>query len=592
MRLAFVLTLAWFPAAVRALPSEWFDRPPTEAALAEVKILARQLGWQAAADELFQGARRTYASGQLEPAGHWLQVARWAGLFAEAEGHFFARWVEAINRSRVGHANMAQEYTAAPGRSLHDSVTPRLEAWLLSHGGFSESFFDLLSPCDSLPDVLRILGSLLESDPLAFESYASLALAIALVYDVPPPPGWPHGQVGEAVLPRRLPSPVEAFSFLVSSDRSGRTLHRLAHLSTDQLKYVVDLAAPFAELKWAQTAIQVPLAQLALTYTSVRYRLERVASNEMMWPGSRYDLATVIEQGGICVDQAYVATQCGKARGIPTMIFRGAGLDGRHAWFGFLDGNRRWQLDAGRFAEQQFVTGLAHDPQTWGDLSDHELQFLSEGFRLTPRFRQAQVHSSFASASLSMGDAAAARQAARSAISYESRHLEAWEILFAALRAAKAEPRVLEANLREAAIAFQRYPDLQVRFGRDLAESLRSRGETSAADYEEKLLARKNQGTRVDLTIDQVTTELSRALAQQPPFEQMRLFRSAVDQFGRGAGMDFLDRVVRPFIRHWIKAGRAVEAARALDHVRTVMAPAAGSQLEKEILELAAESKR
>ncbi|MBL9208338.1 MAG: hypothetical protein JNN01_24855, partial [Opitutaceae bacterium] len=319
---------------------------------------------------------------------------------------------------------------------------------------------------------------------------------------------------------------------------------------------------------------------------------ERVASNEMMWPGRRYDLATVIEQGGICVDQAYVATQCGKARGVPTMIFRGAGLDGRHAWFGFLDGNRRWQLDAGRFAEQQFVTGLAHDPQTWGDLSDHDLQFLSEGFRLTPRFRQAQVHSSFASASLSMGDAAAARQAARSALNYESRHLEAWEILFAALRAAKAEPRVLEANLREAAIAFQRYPDLQVRFGRDLAESLRSRGETSAADYEEKLLARKNQGTRVDLAIDQVSTELSRALVQQSPFEQMRLFRNAVDQFGRGAGMDFLDRVVRPFIRHWIKAGRAVEAARALDHVRTVMAPAAGSQLEKEILELTAEAKQ
>lgn len=554
--------------------------------------MAVREGWQKVADAVFQGAKQAYLQDRLDLAGAWLNVARWGGLFAEVESHFIERWVAAINQAKVGHPNMAREYTSLPGRTLGDFASLHLQRWLLANRTFSDTFFEQLSPCDSIPEVLRILAGLLESDPATFDTYASLALAVALVYDVPPPPGWPHAQVSEAVLPRRLPTPLVAFGFLVAADRSGRTLHRLAHLSPDQLKHVVDLVAPLAELSWAQSSIQVPLSRLAATYEAVRYRLDRVTSNEMIWPGSTYDLATVLQTGGICVDQAYVATQAGKARGVPTMIFRGAGLDGRHAWFGFLDENRRWQMDAGRFAEQKFVTGLAHDPQTWGDLSDHEIQFLSEGFRLLPRFRQAQTHAGFASAALSMRDLPAARQAARKAINYESRHVEAWEILLSSLRLMKEDPRVVEASLREASIAFQRYPDLQIRFARDVSDSLRARGETSAADYEERLLARKNQGQRVDLAIDQVASELARALEQQPAFEQMRLFRGAVDQFGRGAGMDFLDRVVRPFVRHWVKAGRSAEAQRALEQVRLVMAPSAGSQLEKELLGLVEETKR
>ena len=44
-------------------------------------------------------------------------------------------------------------------------------------------------------------------------------------------------------------------------------------------------------------------------------------------------------------------------------LFTGQGQDARHAWFGFLDGEHKWRLDAGRYAEQRFVTGNALDPQ-------------------------------------------------------------------------------------------------------------------------------------------------------------------------------------------------------------------------------------
>ena len=43
--------------------------------------------------------------------------------------------------------------------------------------------------------VFQILNDLHRRDPAKFKTYAHLALAIAVVYDLPPPPYWPHGQV-------------------------------------------------------------------------------------------------------------------------------------------------------------------------------------------------------------------------------------------------------------------------------------------------------------------------------------------------------------------------------------------------------------
>ncbi len=130
------------------------------------------------------------------------------------------------------------------------------------------------------------------------------------------------------------------------------------------------------------------------------------------------------------VDQAYFATQVGKARGVPTLLFpRGEGMDGRHAWFGFLDGNQQWQLNAGRAGVLRFVTGYARDPQTWKEISDHELRFLSERFRSQPAFHTSRVHQQFAADYLANRNPAAAIHAAWQATKFERRNLDAWTTL-------------------------------------------------------------------------------------------------------------------------------------------------------------------
>jgi hypothetical protein len=275
-------------------------------------------------------------------------------------------------------------------------LSPDLQRWLVGNAAFGDEFFSLLAPQDNLPAAFQILNALHRRDPVKFARYSSLALAIALVHDVPPPPHWPHGQVSATALPRKMNAPSEVFDWWIAEDVAGRTFHRLSRLQADELKFVVDAAAPLAELKWTQQVADYPLSHLDRAYTMVRYRQDRIANNNPVWPGATYKLHDILKAGGICVDQAYFATETGKARGVPTLFFTGAGDDGRHAWFGFLDTAQKWKFDVGRYAEQRFVTGHALDPQTWRRISDHELKFLAERFRALPTFRQSAGHGAFA----------------------------------------------------------------------------------------------------------------------------------------------------------------------------------------------------
>jgi hypothetical protein len=379
-----------------------------------------------------------------------------------------------------------------------------------------------------------------------------------------------------------LPSAVAAFDWWVREDEAGHTYHRLTHLGADELKFVVDAAAPFEELAWSQKNVPHALADFAETYAMVSYRMDRVETRAMNWPGSTYPLWDILRDGGICVDQAYFATEAGKARGIPTLLFAGAGSEGRHAWFGFLGEDRKWQLDAGRYAEQRFITGLAYNPQTWQALSDHEVQFLAERFRALPSYRQSRVHAAFAEGLLRAGWKDEAAASARKAVNYERRNLAAWETLLVVQQAQGAKPAALEATFREATIAFQRYPDLELGFARRLIASLRARGETSQADFEEHQLVRKYQAERGDLSIQQSAAMLQRSFNSEPVAGQIRTYNTVLDNFGRGEGIDFFDKIVVVFAEHLMQANESAEAIKAVDRARQILNVEPGKQLEQE----------
>lgn len=587
-RVAFALlalTVAPWLHAQAVIPAEEAALPPTGARLATIAAAAQRDGWAPQVAMVRATAIKAYQLDRLPAAEAWFNVYRWAALFGETEARFIPRWIRAIEEARVAHPNMPVRYEMRD-RPIGLALSPTVQAWLIGHPAFSAEFFALLSPVDFLPNVFRILDELCGRDPARAGSYGSLVVAIALVYDVPPPPDWPHGQVSPAALSRKLPAAADAFAWWVRQDQLGRLNHKLARLGADELKFVVDAAAPSAELEWSQQVVDLPLTALARAYTMVRYRTDRISSERPIWPGRTYRLADVLRDGGICVDQAYFATQVGKARGVPTLLFHGAGNDARHAWFGYLDGNQKWQLDAGRYAEQKFITGFARDPQTWRELTDHELQFMAERFHELPSFGSSRVHAEFAADFLAAGEGAAASAAARKAVNFERRNQAGWEILVAADRQSSRDALAAEKDLREAALAFQRYPDLEANYVNRLTASLRARGQTSEADAEERRIARKNQGDRKDLSIAQARETLQRAIATQPLPEQLKVYRTVVDSYGRGAGIGFLDAIVRPFVEHLLQLGQAPEARQAVDRARQALKVEPNSQLEQEFAAL------
>ena len=548
-------------------------QPPTAQRLDALCAAAADSGWAALAPGLRDTAFRAYRADRTIAAEAWLNVYRWAALLGEPEARFIPRWMGAVKQAGVNHANMPQSFTPRD-RPVGDWLPRDVQAKLIADAAFSDEFFATLSPVDFVPQVLQVLGTLYRADPKNFRDYASLALAIAVVYDVPPPPDWPHWQVSPQALPRRLPRPKETFEFFIKEDLAGRTYQHLKHLGADELKFVVDVVASFDDLQWAQKVVDYPLAHFDLTYSMVRYRLDRMQNEQPMWSEATYTLPEILRQGG-------------------TLLFSGEGRDGRHAWFGYLDGTQKWQLDAGRYAEQRFVTGLARDPQTWRELSDHELQFLSERFRTLPSNRQSRVQASFAAEYLAQGEAAAAVQAARRATGYERRNLQAWEILGAALEQQGADPKVREAAWREAIQVFQRrYPDLEMRFTNRLVASLRARGETSAANFEEGELGRKYRGERVDLSIQQAAQILSRSFDSQSVAEQVKTYHGVMDGYGRGAGMAFFDKIVVVFAEHLMQLGQNAEAVRAVDLARHTLKVEPESQLDAELKRLAERVKK
>ncbi len=580
--LALALLASARPAAAQgaalSIPDIETRDPPTRARLQSIEAAAGETGWLSVALPVRDAAVRGYGQDRLVAAEAWFHVFQWAALFSEPEDRFLGHWIDAMQAAHLNYPAVSGDYRPSTN-PIGINLSPAMKDWVLSNEAFSEEFFSILKPVDRLPTVFAILEGLHRRDAAKFERYSSLALALAVVYDVPPPPWWPHYQVTQEELSRKLPNPAAPFDYLTHEDMGGHTYHMLTRLRAEELKFVVDAAAPIPELTWSKQAVPYQLDAFEGAYSMVKYRTDRVATEALMtWTSGPYTLMSILTEGGICVDQAYFATEAGKARGIPTLLFTGAGQDGHHAWFGFLDGEGKWRLDAGRYAEQRLVTGNALDPQTWSVISDHELQFLSERFRALPSYMESRVHAEFAHDFLMAGNPSLAARAARTAVNYERRNLPAWETLIAANAKLGLDPSTQEGVLREAALAFTRYPDLLIWYKNRVCQSLRARGETSLANFEERSIAESLKGDRADLAIQQAASILSRSIASQSIGDQIATYNAILIQFGHGAGTMFFDEIVVAFAEHLALINMRPQARDAVERARQVLDVQPGTQ--------------
>lgn len=488
----------------------------------------------------------------------WLDLWRWCKIFSQSQEMAFDE-------------NLARE--------------------LMSDPALSRMFFATLCEQDSVPETLRNLGVIRAAHPARWREYASLAIAIAVVNDAPVPQTWPHHQVNPQLVPTCILPVDQQFERWVSANEARKLLLDPHKLSPSQLKFVVDAFVTDDELAWARKNVRLARSSFGNAYFQVSYNYERLKSQKYDWDSGPYTLESIRKKGGICVDQAYYAAITGKALGLPTLFFTGQGSNGGHAWFGYMKSDDRWEIDCGRYSQQNYAIGEALDPQTWQPISDHELELLAARFRDKPEFTASMNTLAVAGILENSGQSQRATQAFEKAIQLCPKNPDAWLGLCSFLKRSGAPFKKRITLHEQATAAFSSQPDLRVFHQQALAEIYRELGDTRSLKKIEQLIVSQNRRNRSDLSVDMASSQLSTLLEKGDMPEAEKLFRRQLHSLSQTGGGNFYYDVAEPYIRFLIEKGEKSEARRSIDLIRRKLATESGGILDASLNELEASAK-
>jgi len=538
-------------------------------------------GWSSLRTSLFVDAKDAYER-HLPVAERLLYAFLWVDLLYEKESDYVTEWIEKMGKANRLHSNMPTNIPFFDG-AVGDRLSDQFFSYFFSRGDLLRATYSQRDPSDLLTESFSILDRLYLKNQYLFTQHPELAFAIAFVHDVPPPPIWPHPQVGQTVLPRQLRTPDETFDFFTNA-RNAKWFHSsIKRIPLSEAIFLVDLIVTDSEIEWVRQHITIDPTEYDQVYTLVNYDLSRLQSGQFNWIYNDYSLATIKQVGGICVDQAYFASQVGKVQGLPTIEFLGSGLDGRHAWFGYLNSRGKWEMDAGRYADQRFVTGHAFHPQTWNFISDHEVAFIGTGYYKSATYFSSQIHYYWARLYSSLSEKELAETAAKNAVAIDRRNAGAWSILIDLRKGLGMPQSQIDASYKSALSALRTYSDLEARFISEYADYLDETGRANSARLERSRITFKNKDTRSDLAIGNAVAVLEQSMREDSRGAQMYVFRKILHQVGAQGGIQVVDDLVVPFLNYLIKKGRPGEAKSAVLEAEKVLQPTMGSQMAKEI---------
>ncbi|GAB4165012.1 MAG: hypothetical protein Fur0032_01440 [Terrimicrobiaceae bacterium] len=468
-------------------------------------------------------------------------------------------------------------------RPLADSFDHKQLMEWVKNAQLTSLIFRTVLPDDYLPGVLHHLASISASDPQGFRSYPALAVAIAVVHDQKFPQQWPHHQVPREAVPIEEVDPPRAFASWVAAARSNQLWIDPAKLSPGQLKFVVDAPIRESELVWARKNTRFPRTDFAKAFSAVKYRIDRLRGDQLVWNQGDYTLENILSTGGICVDQAYFATIVGKSRGLPTLYFSGQGSDGGHAWFGYLRPGGRWELDCGRYENQNYVVGYALDPQSWRRINDHELTAIADGFRESRTFQAAEDDRLLAREFERRGLTELARKAYSSAHSSARRNPATWADLGGFLARTQAPLADQIAFHEEAAKTFASDPDVRTFHLSQAANLYRTANNPEAAERISRQIVSQNRHQRADLSVTEGAQRILTLAAEGNSPDAIREYRRILSSVGAENGGSFFYEVVAPLTRQLLKDGKTKDAAAVVKVARQQLKPSPDSILDRAI---------
>jgi hypothetical protein len=337
-----------------------------------------------------------------------------------------------------------------------------------------------------------------------------------------------------------------------------------------------------SELAYAQKN-RVPYSQFADAFFSINYDNSRVGNTNAIydWPFDSYTLDDILTKGGICIDQAYYAEMIGKGRGIPTIRFVGFGLDGAHAWFGYLSNSGKWELDCGRYEEQDFPKGFAVDPQTWKPIDDATLQNLFKNGAKNPNYQPAMT--ALAWAYLHTNDASYPH-ILDDAMSIMPEWSGTWR-LKAELVEKSGDMDKVKSFYQDWANQFGNYPDMKVEGQKRLYLALKAANDPDA-DGVLKDIILQNRSEGFDLGIEAGAQAMIEKLKVQDWDGARSDYEQTIRDFAQQGGLTLYVKAVYPYIMTCLKNNKIEMADHAIGYTEDRMTIDMNSQMGQEFIEL------
>jgi len=266
-----------------------------------------------------------------------------------------------------------------------ETCDEKFARWLADNRGVSRLLFRALEDVKSPKESLKVLHELVADDEKAVLDYPNLAAAFATSRSLA------HHRTAPASC-----TMLEAFRWYTRSKQTFR--YDLKSMPYELSRYLADSRLGIPERQWAAQNY-ANHSNPAKCYFDVKYDWESYAKKDTPQKIEKldYTLQNLRQVGGVCIDQAYYASQVCKSLGIPSAIVSGHGSSGMsHAWVASLklaSGGQQaaWDTATGRYEEHQYFTGSLRDPARGGEILDSELMLAGFAAQL-PLQRREEAH--------------------------------------------------------------------------------------------------------------------------------------------------------------------------------------------------------
>lgn len=266
------------------------------------------------------------------------------------------------------------------GEGDGDEEAGQMLAWLEDHTDIKEELYLAIDPeHDKVPEVLRIFGELKEKFPKRFESYANLAIAVAVVWDSPDD-AIHHSPVRQhsGVRPEGEVEAVENFQYLLETENVMQGRAQL--LPWELLVHVVNHRTPLAERQWALNSYLPKRQMVGKCYDEVSCDEAMRSGTEPQLKGKSYTLANLHRFGGAPSAQADFAARIAKCIGVPAFTVTGESEFGEgHTWVAWVELGRATGTgftfeSHGRSRYNPEYVGYLPDPHTGQRMTDRQLE--------------------------------------------------------------------------------------------------------------------------------------------------------------------------------------------------------------------------